>query len=457
MGEIPPIENVPTRPAANVALSWVLIAAAILGLVGVDFYARHHQEADDTAALVILTLQAKMLTAISALSPEQVSRSLEEDLNDFAATPALARALAALNVYVSGPDGVSRAQVLLDRRQPSPDDPEDLALHQTVRRVIEDPGSVTETDERQILDGMAWFGKLLVACGRPNGDPLRKEVQRDAFLALGAMLGLFGVAGLATLAGIVLLVIALIQLSSGKLRIGFGPALGDASIYLQSFAVCLALIFFIGIGLALAGLVHPLIGLAGIFIAYVLGLTWPILRGVPASIAMRDLGFSRGAGWLKEAGAGIVGYVSMLPVVAMGFFVTLALIAIVQAIGPEPADGSPEVISHPVAVWMAHGNVAVRLGVLFMAAGFAPFFEEALFRGALLRGVRRKLGPLVSALIVAFVFAIIHPQGILLVPALGALGFGFAMLREWRGSLIAPMVAHAVHNGTLVTFMWITF
>jgi membrane protease YdiL (CAAX protease family) len=95
--------------------------------------------------------------------------------------------------------------------------------------------------------------------------------------------------------------------------------------------------------------------------------------------------------------------------------------------------------------------------VLFLAAAFAPFFEEALFRGALQRGVRRRYGPVVSGLIVAFIFAVIHPQGFLLVPALGALGFGFAMLREWRGSLIAPMVAHAVHNGTLVTFMWMAF
>ena len=211
----------------------------------------------------------------------------------------------------------------------------------------------------------------------------------------------------------------------------------------------------IGIGLPLAGLLHPALGFAGIVIGSVMGVLWPMLRGVPTATAMRDVGFYRGEGWLKEASAGVVGYVSMLPIVAFGFCMTIALITVVQAITPEP--DSPEMISHPVAVWMAHGNIAVRLGVLFLAAGFAPFFEEAMFRGALFRSVRRKLGPIFSALIVAFIFAIIHPQGILLVPALGALGFGFALLREWRGSLIAPMVAHAVHNGILVTFMWITF
>jgi membrane protease YdiL (CAAX protease family) len=34
-----------------------------------------------------------------------------------------------------------------------------------------------------------------------------------------------------------------------------------------------------------------------------------------------------------------------------------------------------------------------------------------------------------------------------------ALGFGFALLREWRGSLIAPMTAHALNNGIVMTFL----
>jgi len=33
------------------------------------------------------------------------------------------------------------------------------------------------------------------------------------------------------------------------------------------------------------------------------------------------------------------------------------------------------------------------------------------------------------------------------------LGFGFGLLREWRGSLIAPITAHAMHNGALVLVM----
>jgi membrane protease YdiL (CAAX protease family) len=54
---------------------------------------------------------------------------------------------------------------------------------------------------------------------------------------------------------------------------------------------------------------------------------------------------------------------------------------------------------------------------------------------------------------VGLVFAVIHPQGIALVPPLMTLGAVFAMIREWRGSLIGPVAAHAIHNGFLMTML----
>jgi membrane protease YdiL (CAAX protease family) len=36
-----------------------------------------------------------------------------------------------------------------------------------------------------------------------------------------------------------------------------------------------------------------------------------------------------------------------------------------------------------------------------------------------------------------------------------SLGIGFGLLRMWRGSLIAPMIAHGLHNGTLLAIVLI--
>jgi membrane protease YdiL (CAAX protease family) len=71
--------------------------------------------------------------------------------------------------------------------------------------------------------------------------------------------------------------------------------------------------------------------------------------------------------------------------------------------------------------------------------------------------MRRYLLFLPAALLVALIFAVIHPQGLAAVPVLGALAVSFALIREWRGSLVGPMVAHALNNGTVLTALCLAF
>ena len=41
---------------------------------------------------------------------------------------------------------------------------------------------------------------------------------------------------------------------------------------------------------------------------------------------------------------------------------------------------------------------------------------------------------------------------VLTIPRL-TLGFNLAMMREWSGSLIAPMTANCLHNATVLTLL----
>jgi len=50
-------------------------------------------------------------------------------------------------------------------------------------------------------------------------------------------------------------------------------------------------------------------------------------------------------------------------------------------------------------------------------------------------------------------FGLMHGYELFMLMPVISLGFGFAFLREWRGSLIAPMVAHFLHNATVLTFL----
>ena len=54
-----------------------------------------------------------------------------------------------------------------------------------------------------------------------------------------------------------------------------------------------------------------------------------------------------------------------------------------------------------------------------------------------------------------FLFAAIHPQGWVAIPALMGLACGMTLIREWRGTLIPSMVIHALSNALVMSMLWI--
>ena len=58
--------------------------------------------------------------------------------------------------------------------------------------------------------------------------------------------------------------------------------------------------------------------------------------------------------------------------------------------------------------------------------------EETVFRGAVYQHIRSWAGVPLGVLLTGFLFAVIHPQGFVGLPAIMALGCIFAVMREWR-------------------------
>jgi membrane protease YdiL (CAAX protease family) len=92
-----------------------------------------------------------------------------------------------------------------------------------------------------------------------------------------------------------------------------------------------------------------------------------------------------------------------------------------------------------------------------LVCGFAPFMEETMFRGIFLHHLRQRWSWIASASVVSLIFAMLHPQGWVAVPALASIAMVLGALREWRGSLIAPMAAHACNNFLALTFALMLF
>lgn len=96
-------------------------------------------------------------------------------------------------------------------------------------------------------------------------------------------------------------------------------------------------------------------------------------------------------------------------------------------------------VSSPVA-----GPDAIELRFVVDTVLFAPVLEETLYRGVLYRHLRDRLRWLPATLVSATVFALAHSS--YQMPHAYVGGLLYALLREWRGSLVAPVAAHMSMN-----------
>ncbi len=76
---------------------------------------------------------------------------------------------------------------------------------------------------------------------------------------------------------------------------------------------------------------------------------------------------------------------------------------------------------------------------------FAPFFEELLCRGLVLRGLAQRMSPTNAIIISSIFFAVIHGNPWQAIPAF-LLGLLFGYVYYKTGSLKLPMLMHAVNN-----------
>jgi membrane protease YdiL (CAAX protease family) len=323
-----------------------------------------------------------------------------------------------------------------------------------------DPSAVPSAEAcAELEDALGYFGRVL--CGGGKAESTRAIL---GVAGAGLWYGLGAFLGLGALLWILVSLFGASRL--GRLR----PSEDGAHAVLlgETFVVWLALFYALNLGggflVQMAadrlgadpGTTGASISLAFGFVAFFLSLAalgYPILRGMQPAELMRLCGLSRGAGYMREILAGVVCYFSAVPLLMGGFALFFLMNWISQQVfGPSD---SP---SHPAAD-MIGGASGLQLVLLFAVASIAaPIVEEIVFRGVLYGHMRSVVTPrirwlsiLASAVVSSAVFAAVHPQGLLFTPVLGGLATGFALSRELRESLIAPMVAHAIANAVTLT------
>jgi membrane protease YdiL (CAAX protease family) len=331
---------------------------------------------------------------------------------------------------------------------------EDIETVRAVYNGTADPDRVTLLEKRH-----GWFGKLAATYGLPMADEDRRAIAGGGGRIVGMGLTL-GTAGLVVLAAaFTLFLIGLVRWASGSMTAKFVPPAPGGSVGFETVAVFVA--GFIGLKVASAGvesltqstLVAVVFALAAQW-SLIAVLFWPMVRGVSAGEAAGLWGLHRGRGILREMGCGIMGYIGLLPLLIAGALASVSLMLLYEA-GRRLA-GMPEPVlpENPIIDLMSGSTpawVVVLLGLL--ASLWAPLVEESIFRGALYRQLRTTWHWLPAALVTALGFGLMHGYPVPLLGPVIALGFGFAFLREWRGSIIASMTAHCLHNTTVIVLL----
>jgi membrane protease YdiL (CAAX protease family) len=353
-------------------------------------------------------------------------------------------------------------------------------LYADYQRHRYDAPSLTDEDRLHLRANLGWFGDLALApagdpdvpeqfvalagapaaatlrdaCPDPKGREQALQSAKRAAVAFLAMIAtatgflFLGFCGL-----LIVSVLFLLHVLQGGLECGTSPA----GVYVETFALWVLLFF--GTSLGLRGLemgqFHLLwSGLAEL--GTLAALAWPVARGVPWRTVREDVGLTLGRRPSAEPAIGLGCYLMGYPLMLVGFLITLALMAVQQMLNGHSPDDlvSPSVPSHPIEMPLASGDWELRLQIFFLASIVAPIVEETMFRGVLYRHLREltcrgftAISIIFSGLVSSFIFAVIHPQGLLAVPMLMALACGFVLAREWRATLVPCMVAHGVHNG----------
>ncbi|MHC4989593.1 MAG: CPBP family glutamic-type intramembrane protease, partial [Planctomycetota bacterium] len=281
-----------------------------------------------------------------------------------------------------------------------------------------------------LVDQLGWFGRLALTPDDASDRGDRQTVLAPGQKLLFVFVGAFVLGGVGGLAGFVALVVLLVLALIRRLGSGVAASLTHHGLYAETFALWMLL--FLGLQVVagvMAQIGGPATELTWVVIAFfisLIALAWPVARGVPWHLVRQDVGLTFGSRPIVEPVIGVGGYFMALPMLALGIGLTLILLVVQEALsGPPPAFGPTGGPAHPVIEKLGGPDWWPKIQVLFLASVAAPIVEETMFRGVLYRHLRdatRSLGAAVSivlsATIGSFVFAIIHPQGWVAVPAL---------------------------------------
>jgi len=446
-----------------------LIILLVSGITYLQSLPEKAQEGDsvDPAGLVLAKLQAEYLLGVASLFDETKEIASEAIMLDIGTVSQRQRYMAFM-IALDDPNAAKKSALKMhsDLEKVEAQLTDQQVMTQKLLDQLMD-GTTTSIDNKSLTTSLGWFGTLVAANSQK-----REEMESIAKTKVLIVTSIFFSICFLAFAGFVGGVILFVRLLRGSEETRMGVAELRHGIYAEVFALWLLLFVGLLTGAAILGRnigegsveLSMLFSIAAFF-ASLTALFWARVRGISWFQIRSDIGWTRGAGVLKETFWGITGYAMMLPILGIGILLML-LLSKVQMYFSGAAESNPfggtSGGAHPIVVEIANGDWQLRALLLVFAVIAAPIVEETAFRGVLYRHLRASssiLGTALSifgsVLLVSFIFAAIHPQGWVAIPALMSIAVGMNLMREWRGSLISSIVVHGMSNGIVFTSLLI--
>ncbi|MEZ6319400.1 MAG: type II CAAX endopeptidase family protein [Phycisphaerales bacterium] len=314
------------------------------------------------------------------------------------------------------------------------------------------PGALSDVERSRLTDRYGYTGRLALTWSLDETDPAWQAVHAGGMTWRLVVLVLWLLIALgAIFAGFVILVLAIVKLGSGTLRPRAPAPPAPGGVLLETVAIFATCFLAMSVGVQVLAEYAPNLAILQLPLQWSLLVIplWPLLRGWRAADWRRALGLHADRGFFREVLAGFVGYLAAVPLFTLGAITTFVVMMLDQAIfGPSPAPPS-----NPIVDILVHADWVTVLLIGSLACVWAPLCEELIFRGALFAHLRSRWGVVLAIIVSGLVFAYLHSYGPLMLWPIIALGVSFATIRWWRGSIIACMTAHAIHNTTLTAMM----
>ena len=455
------VESVPTLKG-YAWLAWIVIAITV-GVIMLPGFLQSHEPAGESST-VMLELPARYLVGAASLAGKD---SMDEGQihSIFGKGPLRQRLmesvlLAELSSPEKGLNSLRQIETEMDAGKLIASDTDRTLFHylQQIQTATKEHQPLDEalqaewpTAQSLLPEQLGWVGKLAVLpAGSPDHEG-RSKLLAQGRRTLFVILGVFVAAMIAITCGAVLQILWWGFAILGRLNSGIEALRGNSGIYAETFAVWLAL--YLAIGVLMRFLPLPRLGMIWIIVPQIVSLAalaWPVVRGVGWQDVRKDIGLNFGTDAWSTPFLGIGAYLAALPALLVAMLFTLLMMFVASQLSGAGDDVSPPV--HPIVEPLFRGSWTVKWQLVFIAV-FAAVPEEIMFRGVLYRHLResgKSLGYVGSvafgAIISSLVFAAIHPQGLFGIPILMTLATVFALTREWRGSLVPSIIAHALVN-----------